>query len=217
MLAGPHLVAHPIWLHSPKCGSGAAEPNYCRDRRRRTGTRITSIATVIGSRPSINAACAAILGSYCSPTSHSMPRQALTPRCGGDLRHRISPRASTRCCNAEIEAPASSARSRSAARRPSRRSSIGRIREDGPPLDRTRRTASLPRRPAAPCKRRRIGPLSGRKPVISNATIDTTIASDVMKDILDRLVTDSSVIVVQFSYGVITNSPLYATNVTKGA
>ena len=32
MLAAPYLAAHRIWLHSPKCGSRAAEPGYCRER-----------------------------------------------------------------------------------------------------------------------------------------------------------------------------------------
>ena len=160
MLAAPYLAAHRIWLDSPKCGSRAAEPSYCREGPVRTVTRIASIPTVIGSRPSINAACAATLGTRCSPTSHSRPRKAMTPRRSRDLRHRISPRASTRCCNVEIEQHASSSQSRSAARRSSRRSSIKGLRQDGSSLDRSRRTAGSPDRPAAPDKRRRIRPLS---------------------------------------------------------
>ena len=73
MLAATYLAAHCIWLHSPKCGPGAAEPNYSRDRLGGAGTRIASIATVIGSLPGINALSVATFGSNCSPTSHSMP------------------------------------------------------------------------------------------------------------------------------------------------
>jgi hypothetical protein len=135
-------------------------PANCRVRPGRTATWIASIATAVGSRPNINAPCAATLGSPCSPTRQRRPRQAMTPRFSRDLRHRISPRASTRCCNVEIEQPASSTRSRSTARRSSCRSSFGRLREDGTALDRSRRTAGPPHRPAAPDKRRRIRPLS---------------------------------------------------------
>ena len=195
---------HRIWLYSPRCGARATKhTGYCRDRPRATVTQIASMLL-----PPARAYHQCTMRSdagFALPADQSFQAPSpMTPRCNRDLCPRISSRASRRCCNGQIEQPASSTRSQSAARHPNRRSSVGRLRQDGSSVDRSRRTASLPRRPAAPYKRKRIRPLSGFETMIPNAIADTTIIGDIVRS----FVTNSSVIVAQFSVGVITNSPL---------
>jgi hypothetical protein len=52
---------------------------------------------------------------------------------------------------------------------------------------------------------------------MSSVMADTTAAPDATVGMIGSFVTESYVIAFQFSYSVITNSPLYATNVTKRA